>query len=140
MLWSSEKIIQKIYCAVDQQQYRQIESVLRKLNGDEVFSILYTVLTNPDRSTTRFSDQDFAGKLLLSLNPSCSIPPKEAIRELLHDYNLSIEEIPWYFARQYGKAKVLEILEDLDAEITCDQVRRSLKTWQWWLRAWKDRS
>ena len=144
MVWSKERIIQKIYWAVDRygrfnpQQYSQISSVLRKLDSAEVFEILYTVFTNVDRPATRFEDQEFAGRLLLDLQPTCTLELTEAIQGLLKGYNLSIEELPWYFAQQYGKQVVLEILEKLRTELNCEQQQQSIKTWEWWLQACKD--
>jgi hypothetical protein len=144
MVWSKERIIQKIYWAVDRygrfnpQQYNQISSVLRKLDSAEVFEILYTVLTNVDRPATRFEDQEFAGRLLLDLQPTCTLELTEAIQGLLKGYNFSIEELPWYFAQQYGKQVVLEILEKLRTELNCEQQQQSIKTWEWWLQACKD--
>lgn len=144
MVWSKERIIQKIYGAVDHygcfnpQQYSQIASVLQKLDSAEVFEILYTVLTNVDRPATRFADQEFARRLLLDLQPTCTLELTEAIQGLLEHYNLSIEEVPWYFAQQYGKQVVLEILEKLRTELTCEQQQQSIKTWVWWLQACKD--
>jgi hypothetical protein len=144
MVWSKERIIQKIYWAVDRygrfnpQQYSQISSVLRKLDSAEVFEILYTVLTNVDRPATRFADQEFAGRLLLDLQPTCTLELTQAIQGLLKGYDLSIEELPWYFAQQYGKQVVLEILEKLRTELNCEQQQQSIKTWEWWLQACKD--
>ncbi|WP_206755952.1 hypothetical protein [Trichocoleus sp. FACHB-69] len=144
MVWSKERIIQKIYWAVDHyghfnpQQYSQIASVLQKLNSAEVFEILYTVLTNVDRPATRFADQQFAGRLLLDLEPMCTLELTDAIQGLLKCYNLSIEQVPWYFAQQYGKQVVLEILEKLRTELTCKQQQQSIEKWEWWLQACKD--
>ncbi|MEP0853801.1 MULTISPECIES: hypothetical protein [Cyanophyceae] len=144
MVGSKERIIQKIYWVVDHygdfnpQQYSQIASVLQKLDSAEVFEILYTVLTNVDRPATRFADQQFAGRLLLDLQPTCTLELTEAIQGLLKGYNLSIEELPWYFAQQYGKQVVLEILEKLTSELTGEQQQQSIKTWEWWLQACKD--
>lgn len=124
MVWSKERIIQKIYWAVDRygdlnpQQYHQIASVLQKLDSAEVFEILYTVLTNVDRPG--FANQQFAGSLLFDLQPSCTLELREAIQGLLKGYNLSIKELPWYFAQQYGKPVVLETLEKLRTELTCE--------------------
>jgi hypothetical protein len=144
MVWSKERIIQKIYWAVDRygdfnpQQDSQIASVLQKLDSAEVFEILYTVLTNVDRPATKFADQQFAARLLLNLQPTCTLELTEAIQGLLKGYNFSIEEVPWYFAQQYGKQIVLEILEKLKTEVTCERQRQSIETWKWWLQACKD--
>jgi hypothetical protein len=144
MAWDKERIIQKIYWCVDRygevnpQQYTQIESALQKLDSAGVFEILYTVLTNANRPATRFVDQEVAGRLLLALQPTCPIDPTKAIQNLLECYNLSIEEIPWYFARQYGKPVVLAILEKLKTEVVCEQQQQSIETWKWWLQGWKD--
>jgi hypothetical protein len=139
-----ERVIQKIYWSVDHygrfnpQQYAQIESALKKLDSADVFEVLYTILTDTNRPATRFADQEFAGKLLFALQPICPLEPTQVIQDLLKCYNLSVEEIPWYFARQYGKSVVLQILERLKTEVTCEQQQQSIKTWQWWLQRWKD--
>jgi hypothetical protein len=144
MVWDKERVIQKIYWTVDYygrfnpQQYSQVESALQKLDHAEVFEILYTVLTNANRPTTRFVDQEFAGKLLLTLQPICPLEPIQAIQNLLEYYDLSIEEVPWYFSGQYGKPVVLEILEKLKHEVICEQQQQSIETWKWWLQGWKD--
>jgi hypothetical protein len=144
MVWSKERIIQKIYWAVDHygdfnpQQHSQIASVLQKLDSAEVFEILYTVLTNVDRPATRFADQQFVARLLLNLQPTCTLELTEAIQGLLKGYNFSIREVPWYFAQQYGKQVVLEILEKLRTELTCKQQQQSIETWKWWLQACKN--
>ena len=143
MVWDKERIIQKIYWCVDRygtvnsQQYSQVKLVLQKLDSTEVFELLYTVLTNADRPATRFADQAFAGRLLLALQPSCPLEPIQAIQDLLKCYNLSIEEIPWYFARQYGKPAVLEILKTLKTEAVFEQ-QQSIETWKWLLQGGKD--
>ena len=126
------------YDRFNPQQYSQITSVLRKLDSAEVFEILYTFLTNVDRSATIFEDQEFAGRLLLDLQLTCTLKLREAIQGLLKGYNFSIEELFWYFAQQYGKQVVLEILEKLRTELNCEQQQQSIKTWEWWLQACKD--
>ncbi len=125
------------YGRINPQQYSQIESMLRQLDSADVFRVLYTVLTNANRPTTRFADQELAGRLLIALQPPCPIEPREAIQELLNYYNLSIEQIPWYFAQQYGKQAVLEILEKLKTGVVDEQQQQCIETWKWWLQAWK---
>lgn len=144
VVWGKERIIQKIYWCVDcygevtPQQYSQVESVLQKIDSAEVFEILYTVLTNANRPANRFADQEFAGRLLFALQPTCTLEPTQAIQNLLKCYDLSIEEVPRYFAQQYGKPVVLEILEKLKTEVVCEQQQQSIETWKWWLQGWKD--
>lgn len=144
MTWSKERIIQKICWSVDHykgynpQQYNQVESVLQKLRNTEVFDILYTVLTDAERTQTRFADQEFAGTLLLKLQPPCTLEPTQAIKTLVQCCNLSIEEIPQYFARQYGKPVVLGILAELRTHLPCEHYQRRIDTWEWWLERWTE--
>lgn len=138
MLWSKEKIVQRIHWTIDHygtinpQQFSQVYSVLEKYDRAEVFEILYGVLTSLDSPMT-YGVQEFVGRLLFLLQPPCTLGLKEAIRGLLKCYNLSIEELPWYFAEQYGKVAVLEALEHLESELLSDQEQRSISTWKWWL-------
>jgi len=138
-MWSQQKIVQRIYGSIDRygeinpQQYRQIKFVLQRTNSEDVFQILYSILTDQSRPNTRFADQEFAGRLLLSLNPNCTMDPLEAIRELVKWYDLSVEEIPWYFAQRYGVKAVREILAKLRSETQDDEERRNIDTWDWWL-------
>lgn len=57
--------------------------------------------------------------------------------KLLKYYNLSIEQIPWYFAQQYGKQAILDILEKLKTGAVDEQQQQRIETWIWWLEGWK---
>ena len=144
MVWRKKKIIQKIYWSVDRygrfnpQQYSQVKSVLQKLNNTEVFEILYTVLTDAERSRTRFADQEFAGSLLFQLQPYCTLEPTQAIENLVQCCNVSIEEISRYFAQQYGNQAVLEILAELKTKLNSEKHQRSIETWEWWLQRYPE--
>ena len=122
---------------VDQQQMDQLASMLGSCSPDEVFEGLYLIFLDESRGNKRFVDQEVAGKLLWALKPPCTREPAEAIGPTLRNYDLSVEELPLYFASQYGKETVLETLDELEATASSGQERRSIETFRYWLRAEK---
>lgn len=104
--------------------------------GDrELFETLMSALRDPAPPNGLFHDQDHAGKILLALNPKCHWELKAVIRETLPHWNLSVEEIPFYLANQFGKQAVLEAVAELAEEFAGRDIHRGLSTYRFWLRA-----
>lgn len=75
-----------------------------------------------------------AAWLLRRVNPKCPISCREAIQEMLGDWDVSIEEVPFYLAEQFGVATVRETVAELRTICAeTDQVTL-LDTIEYWLR------
>jgi hypothetical protein len=51
----------------------------------------------------------------------------------LHTYNLSIEELPFYLADEFGLEQMINILKVIEKENSSEQVRESIHVFRYWL-------
>ncbi|MBM3847002.1 MAG: hypothetical protein FJ405_12045 [Verrucomicrobia bacterium] len=79
-----------------------------------------------------------AALLLFNLKPPCPISCEAGIRELLVDWDVSIEEVPLYFAEQFGVSRVREVVAAIRTSppMCCDISR--LDTIEYWLRCYEE--
>ena len=104
-VWDRERIRTKIGAVadgvgrVDPQQLKQLLATLEGANSEEVFEGLFAALT----SDGRFVVQELAGRLLFELAPPCPRRDLDSIvRALLPAWELSVEQVPRYFEREFG--------------------------------------
>lgn len=113
---------------------RELRLVADQFSGELVFEVLYGIFTDPARLDSRFRDQQIAGRHLRAMNPPCPIELDEAISGLLSTWDLSVEEVPWYFANTFSKDAVLQALERIESGSDRDDSElRAIKTWRFWL-------
>jgi hypothetical protein len=79
-----------------------------------------------------------AAWLLRHVNPSCPVSCREATQELLRDWDVSIEEVPFYLAEQFGVATVRATVADLRAGTTERVQVTLLDTISYWLRCYEE--
>ena len=72
---------------------------------------------------------------LLALNPPCRLSVDEAVGSLLPSWDMSIEEVPWYLAKQFGGEAVLASVERLRARETDKTALTRLSTIKYWVAA-----
>jgi hypothetical protein len=139
--WTSETVVSKLYEAVDtaghldEQRLEQWLEVLRRQPGDEAFDALMEVFCNADRPASRYLDQEYAGRLLLALKPPSPSNVQAVIKRILPTWNLSIEELPWYFEEVIGRDALLAALDALDTQVCSEQERKAIETFRFWIRA-----
>lgn len=140
MGWSKEQIVAKIYDAVDrlgridQQRLRQWSAVLARSSPSEVFSALYFIFLDESRPRTNWLDQEYAGILLFHVKPRCEHDAVAVIGGALRNYNVSVEELPWYFAEALGGEVVREAIAELGRRDLPEKERDSLETFLYWLK------
>ena len=138
---TSQDVVSNLYDAVDrtqrfdEQRFRQWTDILGCRPDAEVFDALYSVFTNPDRDRTRYLDQEYAGRLLFAVAPDCSVDPGSTIRKVLAMWDLSIEQLPWYFEEVLGTEALRAIFAEIDTMALSEMERRALETMRYWLRA-----
>lgn len=147
--WTSDTVVSKIYDAadatgrVDRQRLTQWIDMLRQRPGDEVFEALIGVFCNVDREATldhvdkRYVDQEYAGRILLAVKPPCSRDIQDVIKRTLATWDLSVEQLPWYFEAVAGREAVLQALDTLSTQVCSDHEQRGIDTFRFWLRARK---
>ncbi len=124
------------------QQQEYLLQRLSELNADEVVPALLGIFShaqNPE-SEQAIQEQTLAGYLLFRGHHPCPIPLKAALLMLLSGWNASIEEVPWYLTREFGKDTVLATISDLLASATALHDREALKSLEFWVRGFDTES
>ena len=68
--------------------------------------------------------------LLLYLKPPCPISCKEAVRQVSRsEWDLSLEEVPWYVADCFGTDAIYQSLDELEAEDDIQEFRKVEAAW-----------
>ncbi len=101
---------------------------LHQSKDQDVFEALFSYAclrpTPPDASP------DFASQLLFTIRPACPIPCREAIGTVVNsDWDVSIEELPWYIAHTFGPEAVYRVLEELEQVESVQESRKAHKEW-----------
>jgi len=104
------------------------EEQLRTLSPDAQFTMLWPVAVASQSRGPAFP----AATLLYRLNPSCPMSCSDAVACLLPDWDISIEEVPWYLVAQFGRASVIAAAEDLSEGCTSNLERTQLTTVVYW--------
>jgi hypothetical protein len=79
-----------------------------------------------------------AALLLKVLNPRCPLSCREAVQEMLDDWDISIEEVPFYLAGQFGVLEVKAKVADLRLSCTDKNRVTLLDTIEYWLRCFEE--
>jgi|SRR5690242_5964200 hypothetical protein len=151
---TSEMVVSKLYETVDTirreradsswsgqldaQRLRQWLNVLRRRPAVEAFEALIGVFCNTHRPDTRYIDQEYAGRLLLSLNPPSPPDIQAVIKRTLPTWDLSVEQLPMYFEAAMGREAVLQALDMLGSQVSSKQEQRAIETFRFWLRVRRD--
>ena len=107
---------------------RELCAQLRESQEQDVFEALFSYAclrhAPPDTSP------DFAAQLLFTIRPACSMPCREAIWTVVtSEWDVSVEEIPWYFAYAFGTKAVYKVLEELEQIESVQKSREARKAW-----------
>ena len=141
---TSEMVVSKLYETVDStgrldaQRLEQWLSILRRRPAVEAFEALIGVFCNANRPASRYLDQEYAGRLLLSLNLPSPPDMQAVIKSTLPTWDLSVEQLPMYFEAAIGREAVLQVLDMLGSQGSSEQEQRAIETFRFWLRARRD--
>jgi len=112
------------------ESYMLIRNKFSQIEEAELFLGLYPIAVSSQRHGPAFN----AARLLYELNPACQIICKEAIAAMLPEWDISIEEVPFYLCKQFGVRQVSDEVERLrSASLSGEEVAR-LNTIQYWSR------
>ncbi|GAB6098097.1 hypothetical protein JCM14469_43530 [Desulfatiferula olefinivorans] len=132
----SAKDIRKKFYEGKWRCHREIRLAQEQLGDDVIFEALYGVFTDPDLDEEQFDIQQQAGHCLLKLLPKCDGNIIELIENSLRVWNRSVEELPWYFFKQFGKKDVLVALEDIGKNYKLTEIEETkVRTYKYWLKA-----
>ena len=108
--------------------FRQVREQLRGLDDARQFEILFPVAVKAQHHAPSWP----AAKLLRELSPACPLSCEDAVRALFAEWNVSIEEVPFYIASRFGVARVRQAIEQLASERVTDSEKQQLQTVAYW--------
>ena len=115
---------------------KHLKSFRTQFGDHALFDALYEPFDSASEAGYTFNDQQIAGNLLLELQPACSMTAKEAIQRSLHQWNRSVEELPFYLANFFGREAVLAAVDEIAKRSDLgDQATDELRTYRFWLQA-----
>jgi len=80
-----------------------------------------------------------AGCALEVLNPPCSLTVVEAVERLMPEWDISLEEVVFYLAKQFGADAVIEATEQLQSPSLTHEPSVRLKTVRYWAGIYQSR-
>ncbi len=126
ILISSEK-----YRELGDLRIRQLIQILPKVDPEIVVEGVIRVFEKGDCAEKYSQYQEFAGRVLESINPKTQTPAKDVLLRILKTWDRSIEQFPVWLRNNYG----LEKLEKTFAGLEVTEFEKDkLKTVKWWLR------
>jgi hypothetical protein len=114
------------------QQIKQLSFALSKSDPEEVFYGLYMVFLT--ESPQPFPQQELAGKLLFILKPKVNLELAPVIECVLENWDVSVEELPFYFRDIFGIELVSASIGSIGSNEMNEVQRKNLETMKWWLR------
>ena len=102
---------------------------LRGLNDAQKFAILFPVAVKSQTDAPSWP----AAQLLREFSPECPLKCEDALRALLPDWDVSIEEVPFYLAARFGSDRVRQAIVQAELAITSNTDKQRLKTVAYWL-------
>jgi hypothetical protein len=80
-----------------------------------------------------------AAPLLLRVNPKCPLSCQDALRALLPEWDISIEETVFYLAKQFGSPALRQAATEIQPSLMTKSERVTLDTVIYWLGIWDER-
>lgn len=116
------------------QQLEYLLNVVARMPADKCVPALLSIFAEGDGSEAYYEQQQLAGSLLMGSSHKCPISPRDVLSLVLGHWNLSIEELPYFLERSFGRNAVQEAVSHLKSEPQTAAALRQLDTISWWLR------
>lgn len=76
----------------------------------------------------------FSAYVLHAINPPCPLAPGDALSEMVkQEWDISIEEVPWYLANQFGADELLTSIAAALSNEANEAARTRLETARYWV-------
>lgn len=125
ILISSDKAVE-----IGDLRLRQFIKILNKVDQEIIVDGVIKVFET-NRPDSLYQDQEFAGRILATINPKSKRELREIVERTLLTWDKSVEQLPLWFRDNYGLNKVLETLDNID--LTANERQKS-ETMKFWLR------
>jgi hypothetical protein len=109
---------------------RQLIKVLNKVDHEIIVEGVIKVF-EINRPGSLYRDQEFAGRILATINPKSRKDLKEILKRTLLTLDKSIEQLPFWFRDNYGLENVRETFDNTD---WTKEEKEKLETMKFWLQ------
>ena len=115
-------------------QFKHLDCFRTQFGDAALFDALFDPFDSLSQTEYTFHNQQLVGKLLLELQPKCPITVQEAIERSLSQWNRSVEELPWYLERCFGREAVLDAITKIEQNDSLNSEElKELKTYRYWI-------
>lgn len=103
---------------------------LHQSDPQDVFNVLFPLACSRSKEMLFYGLHALAGHLLFQLKPPCPVPCLDALRSVCtSDWDLSLQEMPWYLAAVFRVDTLHQSLAELEAEDIIKQQRKEQQAW-----------
>ncbi len=128
---NSEEIVARVTEAKTPQDLPQLLQDLGSVDQHLLFKTLFPIATK--QQGVENGPVAFSAYTQYNLDPPCAIAAEDAIQVLIgNEWDISIEEVPWYLTNQFGYECVKRCVQDLQCTMTEDEVCVRLRTILYW--------
>ncbi len=128
---NSEEIVARVTEAKTPRDLPQLLQDLGSVDQQLLFKTLFPIATK--RQCVENGPVAFSAYTLYNLDPPCAIAAEDAIQMLIgNEWDISIEEVPWYLTNQFGYECVKRCVQALQCTMTGDEVCVRLRTILYW--------
>jgi len=113
---------------------RQLVSILDKVNDEIIISGIIKIFKNKKRPDTEYVDQKYAGIILKRIKPKTEIDLILILKNILENWNKSVEELPFWLKENYGIGLLKKKLGEFENQNLNNIEYEKLKTMKWWLK------
>ena len=110
---------------------------LRAFEPTELFDTLFAVSVLAQGGAYPVA---YAGCALFALNPPCGLTVNEAVGRLISEWDISLEEVVFYLAKQFGVPAVTEAAERLQASSLAHEEALRLRTVRYWAGVYQSKA
>ena len=110
---------------------------LRAFEPSELFDTLFAVSVLAQGGAYPVA---FAGCALFVLNPPCSLTVNETVGRLMSEWDISLEEVVFYLAKQFGAAAVTEAADQLQSSSPAHEAAVRLRTVRYWTGVYQSKA
>jgi hypothetical protein len=127
------QIVRRVGRAKSVRDLKQLVADLSGVAGSMLFETLFPIAVREQGQAS--GPVAMCAHALHALNPPCRLSVDDAVAALLPAWDISIEEVPWYLAKQFGREAVVGSVGRLRARENDQIALTRLKTIEYWVRA-----
>ena len=144
--WDRFKVIEEVKIAADKYSGSNLQPQKKLILScgtaptREVFFGLLSFFFDPQLQENHCERQRLAALTLLTLATPSVLELDASVYATAQHWDLSVEELPWYWCRIFGQAEVVAFLTDLIGSCGDPALKRSVETMLFWSQRYTESS